>query len=60
VGAGVNRRLGAAALVTRVLSRFFVLVGANDASTFAIVIALLAASRCPRGDGRRSSTPFLR
>jgi putative ABC transport system permease protein len=48
VGAGVIVGLGAAALVTRALSRFFVLVGANDASTFAIVTALLAASRCSR------------
>jgi ABC-type antimicrobial peptide transport system permease subunit len=43
VGAGVIVGLGAAALVTRALSRFFVLVGANDASTFVIVTALLAA-----------------
>jgi putative ABC transport system permease protein len=43
VGAGVIVGLGAAALVTRALSRFFVLVGATDASTFVIVTALLAA-----------------
>lgn len=43
VGAGIIIGLGAAALVTRALSRFFVLVGANDASTFMIVTALLAA-----------------
>jgi predicted permease len=43
VGGGVVVGLGAAGLVTRALSRFFVLVGGNDASTFVTVTALLGA-----------------
>ena len=41
--AGILVGLGAAAAVTRVLARFFFLVGATDVPTFAAVTALLSA-----------------